>query len=391
MQKNKTGLMIEMKKTIKKVMGLAILTPAILMLSLSYQDVNAENPTIPSQTEALSVPKATANGSVVNASMVNMTGGPGITVTATPNVTASPTRKRNATTPATTPSSTKTPDKNTKMPNPTPNATPHATVTKKPNKTTPTPTPNTTNMTTSQTPNATMTPNITATQEPNTSTPMPAPFQELNFVLVSDTHTSDKAQNTRFINTIFETNKIPGIDAMVITGDVVNEPTVENYETANIILGKLNVSHLLIIGNHDGNESFFKENTGQEPERIEIIKGYQIIFVGMKNDQWSFDFSRANKDLPTIIFVHGPAWGINGKTCEQTWEELGYACNMSDKLGEFSNLLAVVAGHVHMSSKQETNGVLYLTLNNLEGTSPADNFVVMTIKNGKVSLKQIAI
>ena len=83
---------------------------------------------------------------------------------------------------------------------------------------------------------------------------------ELRFVQVSDVHLSD-APDTNFkvlshskelLNSaISDINRLKGLDFVVFTGDMVNEPTRNLYRDFFISLSKLNYPALFVLGNHD--------------------------------------------------------------------------------------------------------------------------------------------
>lgn len=83
---------------------------------------------------------------------------------------------------------------------------------------------------------------------------------ELKFAQVTDVHISD-GQDTAykvlshskelFKDTVQTLNKIKGLDFVVFTGDMVDEPTGALYREFFTTLSKLNHPSLLVFGNHD--------------------------------------------------------------------------------------------------------------------------------------------
>lgn len=83
---------------------------------------------------------------------------------------------------------------------------------------------------------------------------------ELKFAQVSDVHLSEAPDTTYKVlshskelldSAIQDINKIKGLDFVAFTGDMVNEPTKQNYKNLFISLLKLDYPALLVLGNHD--------------------------------------------------------------------------------------------------------------------------------------------
>lgn len=83
---------------------------------------------------------------------------------------------------------------------------------------------------------------------------------ELNFVQVSDVHLSDAPDTSYKVlsnskdlldSAIKDINSMKGIDFVVFTGDMVNEPTKEYYKDFLTSVAKLKQPVLFTLGNHD--------------------------------------------------------------------------------------------------------------------------------------------
>ena len=132
-------------------------------------------------------------------------------------------------------------------------------------------------------------------------------------------------------------------------------------------------------------------------ERIVNVKDYQVLFPGIYFEgtnklHWSFDFNKANKSLPTLVFMHGPTVKPpkDATTCSWGADFFGYGQSMQPELNKIPNLIAEYTGHVHYDTDQTIKGVRYVTVNGLvdkaggcdnEGASEYVGYSV--VKNGK--------
>lgn len=170
-------------------------------------------------------------------------------------------------------------------------------------------------------------------------------------------------------------------DIAVIVGDITDNGNTQQFTRAKSITDKIEIQLYVVIGNHDlyhdtSTNTYTKTNfeaTYGATKHIEIINGFQLLFIGMNRTAnsdgssslaWDFDFDTStnltlNKSLPTIVFIHGPAfpsptdctccdWDINGL--------FGYAMgrpyDIRTELAQFTNLIAIYSGHIHLESQQ---------------------------------------
>ncbi len=222
----------------------------------------------------------------------------------------------------------------------------------------------------------------------------------LRFMTIGDPHLSSDTtadQDKRLTKIVNLINSRSDVDLTVVLGDIVSSPSDSRYKTAMTILGKLNKPYYVIPGNHDiSSSSISKYNTYFGPaEHIENLNGYQLIFVGIKgsadNYEWSFDYSKADKSKPTVIFNHGPVQPKVGSTsCSSSrGSYFGYACDMKPQVDSFAKLLGFYNGHVHVGDNQVINGERYVTQDNIGGYDGSDgdsNYIGYTkIVDGNVS------
>lgn len=204
--------------------------------------------------------------------------------------------------------------------------------------------------------------------------------KELKFIVVGDPHVnssnaSDKG-NKRLEQVVSFTNN-KNIDFVVFMGDMTDDGTRKSNDMVIDILKDLNKKYYVVAGNHDILKSpkIFEEYYGPM-EHIEYVNGYQLLFVGIYQEKdengtglrWSFDFSKADKNVPTLVFIHGPVIDLPMECvhCQIKGKEiLEYAKSIGPELEKFNNLIGVYSGHIHFDSNEIINGTRYVTINGL--------------------------
>lgn len=204
--------------------------------------------------------------------------------------------------------------------------------------------------------------------------------KELKFIIVGDPHVnssnaSDKG-NKRLEQVVSFTNN-KNIDFVVFMGDMTDDGTIKSNDMVLDILKDLNKKYYVIAGNHDlfKSSKIFEGYYGPM-EHIEYVNGYQLLFVGIYQEKdengmrlrWSFDFSKADKNVPTLVFIHGPVTDLPMECvhCQIKGKEiLEYAKSIGPELEKFNNLIGVYSGHIHFDSNEIINGTRYVTINGL--------------------------
>lgn len=168
------------------------------------------------------------------------------------------------------------------------------------------------------------------------------------------------------------------VDFIIFEGDMTDDGTNMSNDMVKDILKDLKKPYYVVVGNHDMyiSPKIFESYYGPM-EHIENINGYQLIFVGIKDVQdkngvvtkldWSFDFSKASKSAPTLVFIHGPVMSIPTGCiyCRMQKDILAYGYSMRPELDRFTNLIGVYSGHVHYDSNRVVNGTRYVTMGGL--------------------------
>lgn len=230
---------------------------------------------------------------------------------------------------------------------------------------------------------------------------------DITFVVVGDPHVKshniDTGGNERLTQIVNYTNTL-NIDFAVFLGDMADDGKSKTDDIVVKILKNMTHPYYVVVGNHDIFQSprIFESYFGPM-EHVEKVQGYQLLFAGIWNDtaidkngktiiklHWSFNFSKANKSEPTLVFLHGPTMGPPPDCAQCKWGEFfGYAESMQPELDKFSNLKGVFSGHVHYDSDQIFTGVRHITVNGLVtkdaggiSATPSDNIGRVTIKNG---------
>ena len=203
--------------------------------------------------------------------------------------------------------------------------------------------------------------------------------KELKFITVGDPQINLKSLDgvERLKKVVSFANKSDA-DFVLFEGDITEDGTRKSNDVVKDILKDLNKPYYVIVGNHDMYVSpeMFESYYGPM-EHIENVKGYQLLFVGIndrKNEEgnvtklnWSFDFSKVDKDKPTLVFIHGPVVDIPTGClyCRFEKDILAYGYSIKPELEKFSNLIGVYSGHVHYDSERMINNTRYVTVNGL--------------------------
>ena len=227
-------------------------------------------------------------------------------------------------------------------------------------------------------------------------------IDDIRFIVVGDPHV--KANNKDNIDNISDkgnkrleqvanfANK-SDVDFVVFMGDMADDGTIESNEIIKEILKGLDKPYYVVAGNHDilVSDNIFDEYYGPM-ERIEYVNGYQLLFIGIyqekdENDtilKWSFDFSKADKNVPTLVFIHGPVTDLPTECihCQIKGKEiLEYAKGIKKELDNFTNLIGVYSGHIHYDSDQVIDGTRYVTINGLNNIRFANYLKVVNFSD----------
>lgn len=188
-------------------------------------------------------------------------------------------------------------------------------------------------------------------------------MDEIRFIIVGDPHITidDRFGSNARLQEIVDFANNSTIDFVATIGDNTEANLDDEYLKLKEIISKSNKPFLLTIGNHDGAGHYEKFELYIGPaERIEHIKGYQLLFIGLHYISgkigWSFDFNNTNidKNAPTIVFIHGPLFRsvhLINPIQEADWTYPRFnPYDIMIELNKFTHLLGVFSGHTHESN-----------------------------------------
>lgn len=245
---------------------------------------------------------------------------------------------------------------------------------------------------------------------------------ELKFAQVSDVHTSNSPDTAYKVlshskellkSTIEDLNKIKGLDFVVFTGDMANEPTKELYKDFFTLLQKLNYPSILVLGNHDSSMSGENPNYMNKEVVYQILrmanpyqnydnlyfayspaKDFRVIVldttIGIENsngmlseEQLNFldNEINANQDKVILIFQHHPV--VEPFKSED--HKLINAENYLAILKKYEKVpIAIFAGHYHAARIERKGNVIFVATPSLVTYPNAFRTVNITNYNDRV-------
>lgn len=224
----------------------------------------------------------------------------------------------------------------------------------------------------------------------------------LKVVQISDSHISDREDTSYKLlsaskdilkDAIAQVNEIKGVDFVMFTGDMVDQPFVSSYKDFFTILADLNYPSLMAFGNHD--RVMCTEDSGctdglTKKEALEIIKkcnrnyifedsyyafspktDYRIIVLDPTIDdevtsngylpQKQLDFLdneiNANQDKVIVIFMHHPA--LEPFVSEH--HQIRNADDFLMILKKYKNPILVATGHYHATKIVQDKNIIHVS------------------------------
>lgn len=153
-------------------------------------------------------------------------------------------------------------------------------------------------------------------------------------------------------------------DAVLVSGDLTDHGTAEEYEVVKQILGRLELPFYVLPGNHDDRgrirDAFELPGEGEEPVRYSVeVGGLRLVAfdsIVPGRDPGSFDADRlswldaelaAEPERPTLLAVHHTPL----TTAIPEWDAINLAPADREALAavvaRHPQLLAIVGGHLH--------------------------------------------
>ena len=167
----------------------------------------------------------------------------------------------------------------------------------------------------------------------------------------------------------------PRIDAVMITGDLADGGSAEDYALVKDILSPIKVPIFAVPGNHDARVGFraaFEDSLPFVPGpkldysvncgdlRIialdTLIEGQ--IHGGLDDDQidWLAEHLAEPTDLLTLILMHHPAFPSTIPTLDQMALQGGHT-KFEKLIADFAGPLRILSGHIHRPYQTLWNGV----------------------------------
>ncbi len=167
-------------------------------------------------------------------------------------------------------------------------------------------------------------------------------------------------------------------DLVLLTGDLVDEGHPDEYAMVLELLGALTIPHLVIPGNHDHRENFratFADHAylpaqgplhyciDEHPVRIvaldSTVPGRHHGHVDPAGLSWLRSVLEANPRKPTLVIMHHPPF-VSGIPYMDEYRYFE-ADALGDVLRSFTNIEAVLCGHVHRPMTRRWAGTLVST------------------------------
>lgn len=196
------------------------------------------------------------------------------------------------------------------------------------------------------------------------------------FIHITDTHivpqgelaygksdTADALETA--VTTVNERLPLLGaIDCVIVTGDLTDHGTMEEYERFKTILSRLEVPYLAVPGNHDVRENMRSAFAGQDwmPDRGPIqwfkdlgaftVIGLDTLLDGAHHGELSDDgFAFLDTTLsgigtrPAVVATHHP-WMHSGMRAMDR-DNLRNGAALMDRLQAHPGQVRMISGHVH--------------------------------------------
>lgn len=173
----------------------------------------------------------------------------------------------------------------------------------------------------------------------------------------------------------------------VISGDMVNQGTQENYEAISKLLEKLDVPLLPMVGNHDDRKLFRKNLSLPDTCMKEFIQfsvstpsGFIVCLDTLKVGSdagelceerldWLRNVLENNADKPVYIFMHHPPMAVGLPM--QDADGLADGDVFLDLVSKYDCVKYLFIGHVHRPISGTIRGVPFSTMRSILYQAPA--------------------
>lgn len=158
----------------------------------------------------------------------------------------------------------------------------------------------------------------------------------------------------------------PKIDLVLITGDICNNPTLEENKRAADILSTLKIPYFIVPGNHDKRSSLLECFPEACPTELDgfiqySVDDYDLRIVALDSViegkpggilcktrlDWLDKKMAEDPKRATILMLHHPPikYGVH----ETDTDGFVGAKEFGDIVGKYPNIIRILCGHVHMN------------------------------------------
>lgn len=175
---------------------------------------------------------------------------------------------------------------------------------------------------------------------------------------------------------IVELNQLdPRPDLVVISGDVADTPTAEEYEQAVSLLSALDMPYVAIPGNHD-NRALIRSALGDESDaapqsalnQLHRVGDLDIVLLdssvpGAPHGEldaetltWLDATLAATPERPALLFLHHPPF-VTG-IAHMDVQNLRNAPDLAERIARHKRARMIAAGHVHRATTTSFSGIV---------------------------------
>lgn len=240
--------------------------------------------------------------------------------------------------------------------------------------------------------------------------------------------TGDSANPVEHLQNILESVSHQPVDLLILSGDIVNNPSRSSVAFVKKMLDKTEIPFLYISGNHDWHyegmpgsldqlrntwtkESLAPLYNGKNPLYYQQdLKGINFVMIDnstyqVNEDQLTFLKEQIKRGLPIVLVMHIPLYHPNyvengistfadprwGAEADENWQlekrerwfeagNLTQTIEFSDLIKQTPNIIAILAGHTHRNSMDQFSETLkqYVTASTAHGNY---RYVTFTPKN----------
>lgn len=175
-------------------------------------------------------------------------------------------------------------------------------------------------------------------------------------------------------------------DLCVISGDMVETATLENYQNLTVCLGGLGLPYLPMTGNHDLRAPFREVLPLPESSQIDFIqyalhlKGLRLICLDTLTEgssdgsfcaarrSWLAQELQRDRQTPTLVFCHHPPLplGYPALDASRVPDDAG----LLELLTEAPNVRQLLFGHVHRPMLGSIKGLPFATIRSVLYQAP---------------------